>query len=95
MCIQQLAAEWGPAAAVKAYLSDFSSGRARLDVSKHPDAGMIYQIMKNWPERRIKAICVTDGERVGHLGDLGVQVCSCPVCTLTSVHLAVIGSKRS
>lgn len=39
---------------------------------------MIYNILKNWPERRIKAICITDGERVGQLGDLGVQVRSFP-----------------
>ncbi len=56
---------------------------------------MIYQIMKNWPERRIKAICVTDGERVGHLGDLGVQVHSYPVATMTPKKLAVIGNNRS
>jgi Malic enzyme, N-terminal domain len=27
-------------------------------------AGQVYSILKNWPERRIKAICLTDGEQV-------------------------------
>lgn len=45
-------------------------------------AGRIYSLLKNWPERRIKAICLTDGERVGALGDLGVQAVGVPISKL-------------
>ncbi len=53
-------------------------------------AGNVYSLLKNWPERRVKAICLTDGERVGGLGDLGINAIGCAISKL-ALHTACAG----
>jgi malate dehydrogenase (oxaloacetate-decarboxylating)(NADP+) len=68
--------------ACKTYGLMFKSLPRSLFITRQ-DLGNVRQVLKNWPERRIKVVMITNGHHVGPAGDLGVHAVNAAIARLS------------